>query len=153
MTEARDGDRRHPFDKALDLGVFAPLGFALEFRRVVPELAEAGRKQVAFSRSLGKAALNTIARAAADRGAARAGSAPASNGAAAPTTPREAASAPKTAPAAPTASGAVAGYDEMTAKEIIALARDASAKQRSWMRAQEEAGKARVTVLRALGAE
>lgn len=62
VTSKEQTEERSPLDKALDLGVFAPLGFALEFRRVVPELAEAGRRQLAFSRSLGQAALRTMAR-------------------------------------------------------------------------------------------
>lgn len=72
MTSAGQTEESSPLDKALDLGVFAPLGFALEFRRVVPELAEAGRRQVAFSRSLGQAALRTMARSAAAKKAATA---------------------------------------------------------------------------------
>lgn len=37
---------RNPVDQALDLFLYAPLGFLLEARRLVPELAERGHQQV-----------------------------------------------------------------------------------------------------------
>ena len=134
-TDSSDTERS-PIERALDVGVYAPLGFALEFRRLVPELAEAGRQQVAFSRSLGKAALSTLGKAA----AARANPAPAPTAAAKPD-----------APAAPT--GVVEGYDGLTAREIIALSAAATAPQRAWMLEREQGGKQRKTVLKALTAE
>ena len=148
---------RSPIERALDVGVYAPLGFALEFRRLVPELAEAGRQQVAFSRSLGKAALSTLGKAAAARtsdapsAAAAPPPAPAKK-AAAKNAPAKKAAAKKPAAKKP-ASGVVEGYDGLTAREIIALSGAATAPQRSWMRKQEQAGKQRKTVLKALEAE
>lgn len=41
----------------MDLAVYAPLGFALEFRRMFPELADRGRRQVKFTKTLGKTAV------------------------------------------------------------------------------------------------
>lgn len=148
-TGTTEGAERSPIERALDVGVYAPLGFALEFRRLVPELAEAGRQQVAFSRSLGKAALSTLGKAA----AARTAEAPAS--AAAPQAggvAKPAAVKPAKKPAKkPT--GVVEGYDGLTAREIIALSAAATAPQRAWMLDKEQSGKKRKTVLRALTPE
>lgn len=136
---------RSPIERALDVGVYAPLGFALEFRRLVPELAEAGRQQVAFSRSLGKAALSTLGKAAAARNS------EAPSNAAAPAK-KAAAKKPaaKKAAAKKPASGVIDGYDGLTAREIIALSAAATAPQRTWMLKQEQGGKKRKTVLKAL---
>lgn len=131
-------DDKSPLERAIDFAVFAPLGFALEFRRLVPELAEAGRRQVAFSRSLGKAALSSVAKAAERR-------TNTSHAASAPSPP-----SPSPRAESPAASAAVAGYDDMTAREIIDLARDAAEASVAWMRDQEMAGKRRKTVLSAL---
>lgn len=158
---------RSPLDKALDVGVFAPLGFALEFRRLVPELAEAGRQQVAFSRSLGKAALSTLGKAAAAQARS---SAPAAADTPKATEPKPTKATPtkarpaKPKPTKPTpakaakksgsshakGSGQVEGYDGLTAREIVALAAAATAPQRAWMLDREQAGKQRKTVLKAL---
>ena len=88
---------RSPIEKALDVGVYAPLGFALEFRRLVPELAEAGRQQVAFSRSLGKAALSTLGKAAAAQTRTASSAAPAAPKAAKPKPAQPKAAQPKAA--------------------------------------------------------
>lgn len=45
----------------LDLAVYAPLGFALERRRVVGELADRGRRQIAFAKMVGRTALTVTA--------------------------------------------------------------------------------------------
>lgn len=44
-------------ERLMDLAVYAPLGLALEFRRMFPELAERGRRQVTFTKALGKTAV------------------------------------------------------------------------------------------------
>ena len=139
-AESGAGDARNPLDRLLDVGVYAPLGFALEFRRLVPELAEAGRRQVAFSRSLGKAALRTM-------------SASAKAQAARSTTSEASAShdqSPTPAEAATTVAEAVADYASMTARHIIDLVDDLSPAQVDWLREAERAGKARKTVLAAV---
>jgi hypothetical protein len=51
------GHDKHPLDVALDLLVYAPVGFALEARELVPRLAERGRGQVTLARLLGRFAL------------------------------------------------------------------------------------------------
>lgn len=142
---ASENAARSPIERALDVGVYAPLGFALEFRRLVPELAEAGRQQVAFSRSLGKAALSTLGKAAAARGAEPASASTVAKPA--PTAERPAKEA------APAPTGVVDGYDGLTAREIIALSAAASAPQRAWMLEREKSGKNRKTVVKALTPE
>src|SRR5262245_59417764 len=57
MGEEQRGPDTGPLDQAADLFVFAPLGFALEVRRLVPELAARGRRQVVFTRTVGKYAV------------------------------------------------------------------------------------------------
>lgn len=118
---------RGPIARALDLGVFAPLGLALEFRTVIPELAEAGRRQIAFSQSLGRTAIKAILNGLDADG--RVAQKPASETVALP------------------------GYDEMTARAVVAIIRDSDAATLSWMRDHETANKQRVTVLRAIAAQ
>lgn len=122
--EGADANAAGPLDELVDLAIFAPLGLALEYRKLIPELADTGRKQLAFAQTLGRAALKTMASSAARK-----------------TEP----SAPASAPAAP--SGAISGYDSMTAKEIISMATTATADQLAWMLSREQAGKTRKTVL------
>ncbi len=118
-----------PLDHLLDFGVFAPLGFALEFRRVLPELAQAGRRQIAFSQTLGRAALNGVTR-----------------GRPEPATRAEP-SAPPSRSSTP--SRAVDGYRGLSARDIVALVRHADLGQVEWIMAYEAEHKARVTVMRA----
>ncbi|MEM7092924.1 MAG: hypothetical protein AAF567_07970 [Actinomycetota bacterium] len=140
-------EERSPVDRLLDVAVYAPLGLALDFRRVVPELAQAGRRQVAFSRSLGKAALSTIGKAAAARGGE-----PTSKTGASSTKP-DASTTPtdSSTPANADDRAVIEGYDGLNAREIIALSSAASPAQRRWMRQREAANKKRKTVLQALG--
>jgi hypothetical protein len=55
-------DERDPIEQLLDLVLFAPLGFALEVRRRLPELAAEGRQhaeqQVRLARFVGKFAVS-----------------------------------------------------------------------------------------------
>lgn len=142
-------EERNPLDWVLDLSVYAPLGFALEFRRLVPELAEAGRRQIEFSRSLGRAALRTMAQSGATSAAApqrtsRAATAPDQD---AGTT---AAGAESGDSAAPVPEEPVEGFDAMNARAAIAAARGATVAQLVWMRNREIATKNRTTVLQAI---
>jgi len=47
-------DTRNPADILCDVLLYAPLGFAFEARRLLPELAQRGRNQVAAARVLGE---------------------------------------------------------------------------------------------------
>jgi hypothetical protein len=52
-----DERSRSVAEQVADLVVFAPYGFALELRRLYPELAARGRRQVLFTRTVGKYAV------------------------------------------------------------------------------------------------
>ena len=47
-------------EQLIDLLIYAPLGLALEYRTLLPELAERGRRQLGFARSVGKLALGGL---------------------------------------------------------------------------------------------
>jgi len=47
-----------PVDQLLDILVYAPLGFVVDARRVVPELAEKGRAQAGMARMIGEFAVS-----------------------------------------------------------------------------------------------
>lgn len=135
------GQQRTPIDRLLDVGVFAPLGLVLQRHELLEQLAEAGRKQVAFSRSLGRAALKTLAK-----------------GATAKQASSTRAKAPGDAGAAPGTAGAkqvpvadlIPEYETLTARQVIARIGTSNKAERNWIRTRETAGKNRVTVLRAL---
>lgn len=117
-------------ERLLDISVYAPLGLVLTRDEAIDELALTGRKQVAFCRSLGRAALKNLARGAQS----------------------DVPSHPATKPAVQAASSALAGYDDMTAKEAIAAIATCTPAQVRWIRDREAATKQRVTVMRALDA-
>jgi len=129
MSEDAEPASTSPIDRLLNVGLFAPLGFLLGPDKVVSDLAAAGRKQVEFSRSLGRAALKGLTR----------GAKPSS----------------KPSPASPTATKSptlvtVPGHSTKTARELVNEIPSLSAAQLRWLRKQETAGKNRVTVLRAI---
>lgn len=131
---AGENSTRSPLERLLDIGVYAPIGLLANRDDVVGELADRGRKQVAFSRSLGRAALKAI------RAGAR------SN----PSTHRDAASGGSAVAGGSAAAGEIADYASLTAREVIALIPSCSLEQRLWIAKAEQDGKARITVLRAL---
>lgn len=49
---------RRPLETVADLVVYAPLGFALEARRMFPTFAERGRNQIAMTRMIGRFAVD-----------------------------------------------------------------------------------------------
>jgi hypothetical protein len=51
------GNERRGAERLLDLAVYAPLGFALEFKKMYPDFAARGRRQIMFTKTLGKAAV------------------------------------------------------------------------------------------------
>ncbi|HYI61683.1 MAG TPA: hypothetical protein VEW93_07740 [Acidimicrobiales bacterium] len=50
-------DRKPPVDAALDVLLYAPLGFALEARTLLPKLVERGRNQVSMAKVMGQFAV------------------------------------------------------------------------------------------------
>ena len=57
MSDDHGGNDRSVPEQVADLVFFAPYGFALELRRLYPELAARGRRQVLFTRTVGKYAV------------------------------------------------------------------------------------------------
>lgn len=142
-------DNKEPFDRVLDVLVYAPLGFALEFRRVVPELAESGRRQARFAQSLGKMAFDAMGRSQANKRASAAGSANAASASrSAEETTEAAPAAKKPAKAAPEQVDEILPtYDTLTARNIVGRLSDLTPKQRSIVASYEAANRGRVTVL------
>src|SRR5688572_26147023 len=60
------GSQKNPVGAILDVFLFAPIGFALDARELLPKLAERGRNQVALLKVVGQFAVNK-GRADADR--------------------------------------------------------------------------------------
>ncbi len=50
-------EEKRPVDQAVELVLFAPLGFALEARRLLPTFVERGRQQVQMARMIGQFAV------------------------------------------------------------------------------------------------
>lgn len=63
-------DQKRPLETAADLLVYAPLGFVLEARRMLPTFAERGRNQIAMTKMVGRFAVSQ-GRSEADRGIAK----------------------------------------------------------------------------------
>jgi len=58
-----DDDTKHPIEHVLDACVYAPLGFALEARSLLPKFVDRGRNQVVLARVVGKYAVRKGTRA------------------------------------------------------------------------------------------
>src|SRR5687768_18334912 len=65
-TTSTTGAPKNPVGAILDVFLFAPIGFALDARELLPKLAERGRNQVALLKVVGQFAVNK-GRADADR--------------------------------------------------------------------------------------
>jgi len=50
-------EQKNPIEQALDVFVYAPLGFVFSARETIPQLAEKGRQYVAAARAMGEFAL------------------------------------------------------------------------------------------------
>lgn len=57
MGAVSDDDRKAAAEAAIDLLVYAPLGFALEARGLLPKFVERGRNQVTMARMIGQFAV------------------------------------------------------------------------------------------------
>ena len=54
----RVSEQKHPVDSAVEYVIYAPIGFALEVKRVLPTFVERGRAQVLMARTIGKFAVD-----------------------------------------------------------------------------------------------
>ncbi len=141
MTEER------PVDQVLDLLVYAPIGFALEAKELLPQLADRGRGQVALMRLAGRMA----AQQAPDGDVAdtvRQGVSAVLDGLATLLGPDGASAGfPDAAVVAVPTEAPIDGYDDMTAREIVALLAGRSNDELAAVRAYEQANRARSTVV------
>ena len=164
-------DEHTPIDAALELCVYAPLGFALEARTLLPRFVERGRNQVALARVVGKFAVRKgredleaqlVERQGQAIGALRSlgvlprGGSTAHGGAAEPT-PAEPRPGPRAAPAPapPVPTGppvdvealAVPDYDSLSASQVVPRLASLTADELELVRRYEQANRARKTIL------
>ncbi|MEZ5180682.1 MAG: hypothetical protein R2702_02210 [Acidimicrobiales bacterium] len=157
---------KKPLDHAVELAVFAPIGFALEARRLLPSFVERGRAQVNMAKVVGQFAVTTGQAEAAKRVArvqeqaealltefglggapAGPGSEPAPEPAPAPqATPAPAAVAPVRSSQA-SASLPIADYDSLAASQVIPRLAGLSSEELDAVEAYEQAHRGRKTIL------
>jgi len=150
------GDRKSSMHRALDVFVYAPLGLVVSARELIPTLADKGREAVTNARAMGEFALgmgqeqaNKVVRnlfpdQRSDRRARPAPSAPpspATNASTPSATVRAFPSAP------PEVTMAIPGYDALSASQVVPRLEGLSASELEAVRAYEEAGRGRKTVL------
>lgn len=164
-----DDQDQNPLDQLVDLFVYAPVGLLYEYQEVLPKLVKRGKSQVQLARVVGKMAVarggpdtftaaaegvaTIIARQITELGEAIG---------LAPPPPASPAGRDRSGPAAEEAAPAladadvidveerplpIARYDELKAKEIVAMLDDLEPDQLDRIRAHEEANRARKTVL------
>jgi len=155
-----------PLDQLIDLFVYAPVGLLYEYDEIIPRLVRRGRSQVQLARVIGKMAadrgggdsLNVLAEGLASLLARRITEIGSSIGLVPPTADSEA--GPGTPAPGPVIDGPepvptaedeqplpIAGYDDLTAKEIIGLLDELDDDQLARIRLHEEANRSRKTVL------
>jgi hypothetical protein len=176
-------DHKNPIEQALDVFVYAPLGFLFSARETIPQLAEKGRQYVAAARVMGEFALGQ-GKEQAERAVRQAGDQagqtlsvvggltgrrPAGSRARpAPETPAAPANPPPPpAPEGPTARAdapantggngrvpgpkvetlAIPGYDTLSASQVVQRLGGLSAEELEAVRAYEESGRKRKTIL------
>jgi len=152
-------EHKSPVDQAVDLVVFAPLGFALEARKLLPSFVERGRQQVQMARMIGKFAVAQGQQEAkgrlgkvqeqADAVLSELGLRP-SGAVAAPTASADPAPAPApSAPRSSAASGAlaIADYDSLAASQVIPRLAGLEPAELEAVRAYEAAHRGRKTIL------
>lgn len=147
-------DERTRPGRLMDLAVYAPLGLALEIRKIFPDLAERGRRQIRFTRTIGQAAVSRSGteirrRVAARQGGTRddgdGGAAEAPTGAAPTAQPAAGADGRDTVPS-PT-DLAIADYDSLSAQHVVRLLDGLGADELERVRRYEDRTRGRRTIL------
>ena len=163
-------DEHTPIDAALELLVYAPLGFALEARTLLPRFVERGRNQVALARVVGKFAVRKgredveaqlverqgqaidllrslgVVSPRPDGGPEPAPTEPeAPTPAAAPTPVDE--PAPETGPAVDVADLAIHDYESLSASQVVPRLASLTAEELELVRRYEQAHRGRKTIL------
>ncbi len=160
MPAAED---RSPADQLVDLFVYAPVGLLYEYRDVLPKLIKRGKSQVQLAKLLGSMAAKQGQRTVNQRldGAVDVATSTVAQGITdvgamvglAPSTPRGGTQRAEAEPSLTKSEPVpIAGYDDLTAKQIIALLGDLTPAQRQRIRSHESAHRARKTVLAKLDA-
>jgi hypothetical protein len=149
-TTSITGVSRKPIGAMLDVFVFAPIGFALDARELLPKLAERGRNQVALLKVVGQFAVNK-GRADADRILAQK-SAPSTPPPPPPPTHAPASDTSRTAPATrtrtPTAAALpINNYDTLSASQIVPRLAGLRPEELARVAAYENAHRRRRTIL------
>lgn len=149
-TTSTTAATKSPVGAMLDVFVFAPIGFALDARELVPKLAERGRNQVALLKVVGQFAVNK-GRADADRILKT--KPPASTVPhAAPTTSRTSPASRLRPPVAAATTAAVQAlpinnYDTLSASQIVPLLAGLRPEELARVRAYENSHRRRRTIL------
>jgi hypothetical protein len=144
-TTSISGVGKHPVGAMLDVFVFAPIGFVLDARELVPKLAERGRNQVALLKVVGQFAVNK-GRADADRILkSKAAEQPASPPPA--ETPRTAPATRMRATAAAAAALPINNYDTLSASQIVPRLAGLQPQELAQVAAYENAHRRRRTIL------
>jgi hypothetical protein len=157
---------KSPAERVLDVFVFAPLGLAATARDELPKLADEGRKQVErqlkTARLVGEYTVRRLRRRA-DAALVELGLGPAREQASPPSSPPPAAGDLDAEPAVPAAGNgqvrvsgaarpdayelAIPGYDTLSASQVVQRLSGLSHAELEAVRAYEEAGRGRKTVL------
>lgn len=171
MSDSKASSRSTPVDLWFDLFVYAPLGFALEAPRLLPELADKGRNHVNTARAVGQFAAQMLERRVGPAGGVLGavigglglrGSAPvkvadppradprptgsaASSSTQKPATGTDSASAPS--PPGDAEDLPIAEYDSLAASQVVPRLVGLTPAELSAVQAYEQAGRARRTVL------
>jgi hypothetical protein len=173
-------DEKDPVEKVLDLFVYAPLGFAMSMRQLLPELAEKGRQhvtgQVTMAKMIGQFAVQQgtneaekafgRARTSAQSTLEQLGVLGGENGSAPATTPAATpppvevvvqplpTPAPAAAPAAPRPSAdglAIPDYDSLSASQVIPRLAGLAPAELEAVRVYEAAHRGRKTIMNKVG--
>lgn len=166
MADERRSEEKTPLDRALDLFVYAPLGFALSVRDQLPELADKGRARVSGDLAMAKM-MGQFAVAEGEKEARKrlegVGDLLSRLGVITPTPQPASAPRPTTAPApAPTTSAmngkpapqasrgahlAIPGYDTLSASQVVQRLAGLAVEELEAVRSYEEANRGRRTIL------
>jgi hypothetical protein len=148
-TTSKPGATKSPVGAVLDVFVFAPIGFALDARELVPKLAERGRNQFALLKVVGQFVVNK-GRADADRKLRP--KPPASPAPQPPTAAVRTATATRARTTATTASALpINNYDTLSASQIVPRLAGLRPEELARVRSYENAHRRRRTILGRIG--
>ena len=147
-TTSTSAAMKSPVGAVLDVFVFAPIGFVLDARELVPKLAERGRNQVALLKVVGQFAVNK-GRADADRILKPKPSASTTTptAPAAPRTPPAARTRPSSATTSAAQALPINNYDTLSASQIVPRLAGLRPDELTRVRAYENAHRRRRTIL------